>query len=91
MMGLLLALMSCNAWAGELWLSPKIQMGYNDFFIETGATLESDGFRKYTIGTGLKIRLSDIAKLEPIFGLVGERSDQWAPSPYSKLKLEIAL
>jgi len=66
-------------------------VGYNDFFIETGATLESDGFKKYTMGAGLKIRLNDNAKLEPVFGLVGERTNQWLPTPYSKLKLEIAL
>ncbi len=91
MVGLLLALMSCNAWAGELWFSPKVQVGYNDYFIETGATIESEGLIKHNIGTGIKIRLSDIVKLEPTFGVVGERSNQWAYSPYSKLKLEIAL
>jgi len=91
----LIALALLASWeakaADGLWFASKAEVGYNEYFVLGGLNIGQEGITKASTGTGIKLKLSDTFKLEPICGLSMERSDLWKPYPYFKLKLEARL
>jgi|TARA_R110002020_G_scaffold320939_2_gene536840 hypothetical protein len=91
----LIALALLASWEAKaedgLWLASKAEVGYNEYFVVGGLSIGQEGITKASTGTGVKVRLGDSFKLEPICGLSMERNDLWKPYPYLKLKLEVRL
>jgi len=84
-------LISSNAMAADgLWITSKVELGYDEYFVVMGASVEKEGLAKFYAGTGVKLKLTDSFKFEPSFGLSMKRTDGWIPYSYFKLKIELS-
>jgi len=85
---LLLLLTSPSTFAGEIWFSNKVEVGYDEYFIASKASFGVNGLEKVYLTPGIKFRLDDILKLEPSWGVQIDQRDAWMPRSFFKLKLE---
>jgi len=74
-----------------LWLTSKAEVGYNEYFVVGGFSIEQEGITKATAGGGIKARLSDLVKIEPTCGITMDKQSLWKVTSYFKIKLEIKL
>jgi hypothetical protein len=76
---------------GKLWVSNKLEIGYDKVFVSNQVTFDSDKFTKNGFAAGLKIKLSDDTSLKAFYLLENAFKDNWKNNHFLGIKFDLKL
>jgi len=75
----------------KVWISNKIEVGYDRLYISEKVTFNSNEFTKNAVDLGLKFKLFDDIKMKTFYQMKHSLKNKWKKDNIFGMKLEIKL
>ena len=75
----------------KLWISNKLEIGYDKIFISNQVRFDRDEFTRNSLATGLRFKVSDTANFKTFYLLENARKNNWDHNHFLGAQFEFKL